>query len=99
MSWLDRFVGSAQSVFKSIAGDTKFLHAACAATANVAAADGNIDDSEQDAALKGMLENSILKGNFTSSEIESAFVAACGRAKSRAGRLENNQALEATRTL
>jgi tellurite resistance protein len=45
-----------------------------------------------------MLKNSALKSAFTSSEIESAFVAACGRSKTRAGRLENNQALEAVAT-
>lgn len=81
--------------FKQYQGDTVFLAAAAAASANVTAADGKIDDAEVDAAISGMLSKDALKAAFTPAAIEGAVGEALNRAKTRSGRMENIRAIQA----
>jgi len=76
-------------------GDKSFLLAASAAAALVTAADGTIDDSEIDTAIKGLTENTILKGSFKPSEIEEALTTALNNSKSRAGKAILTREIEA----
>jgi tellurite resistance protein len=61
-----KFTGSVSK----FSGRTDFLEAVCAAAALVAWADGNADDSEIQAAIKGVTSNKELLGAFDSRTIE-----------------------------
>ena len=62
----DRLAGGA----KRMSGRTDLLEAVCAAAALVAAADGNVDDSEIDATAKAVSANETLNTAFSPREIE-----------------------------
>lgn len=79
-------------------GDIAFLHGAASAAANVTAADGQIDDSEVEAAIQGMMANSILSASYSPSQIEEEVNNALLRAKTRAGRISNQRFIEALST-
>jgi tellurite resistance protein len=95
MGILSDLIAASTKVLNSYKGDTVFLHAAAAAAANVIAADGTIEDTEIDAAIKGMLANETLKASYTPSQIEVALTEALNHAKTRAGRMTNTRAIEA----
>jgi tellurite resistance protein len=61
----------------------------------VTAADGVVEDSEVDAAIKGMQSNAIVSASFNSTQISDAYGLALIRAKTRAGRMENKRNIEA----
>lgn len=84
--------------FAKYRGDAAFLTSACAAAALVVCADGNIEDGELDAALKGLTGHALLSEIYTGSEIEDALNKAVADAKTRAGRLSLSRALEALAT-
>jgi tellurite resistance protein len=95
MGIFSKLIDTATKTINSYAGDKTFLNGVASAAANVTAADGSIDDAEIDSAIKGMQANAIVSGSYSASQIEEALSAALGRAKSRAGRMENKRFIEA----
>lgn len=72
---------------KKFSGRTDYLEAVCAATALVAAADGEISDSEVTAITKGVANNATLSACFKQSQIEKTCDVMLKRAQGgRAGR-------------
>lgn len=70
------------------AGKTDFLEAVCAAAALVAAADGEIEDSEVEKTIKIITSNPDLSGAFSSRQIEQTAEAMLRRTQAgRTGRL------------
>jgi tellurite resistance protein len=80
--------------FARYRGDSAFLQASVAAAALIVNADGQIEDSELDAALKGLTAHELLSSIYKGSEIEDALNKAVSDSKTRAGRLALNRALE-----
>lgn len=82
------------AVFKSLVGDkakkfsgkTDFLEAVCSASALVATADGELDDSELLAAVAAVKSNAALSGAFDARAIETTMDKMCGRAVGRVGK-------------
>lgn len=71
-----------------VSGRTDFLEAVCAASALIAVADGEIEDSEVEATTKTILANKILSGAFDARTIENTADQMFNRAKAgRSGRL------------
>ncbi len=68
-------------------GKKDFLEAVCAASALVAAAEGDIDDKEVAAAIKAITANAALSSAFTSREIEGTASLMFDRAVGRAGKV------------
>lgn len=69
-------------------GRKDFLEAVCAAAALVAAADGNIEDSEVETTIKTIVANPSLAGAFNSREIEGTADTMLKRAQAgRTGRM------------
>lgn len=95
MGLFDRLLGSGKKMLASYVNDKPFLAGVCAAAANVIVADGKIEDSEIEAALKGMSGHAALKDSFPGSEIEAALTLAINHAKTRMGKIENQRAIEA----
>ena len=60
----------AEDATKKFSGRTAFLEAVCAASALIAAADGEIEDSEIAATLKAVAANKALAGGFDQRVIE-----------------------------
>lgn len=80
----DKLTGGA----KRMAGHTDFLEAVCAAAALVAAADGDIDDSEIAATVKAVASNEVLSAAFAASAIGATIDRMLDRANGgRAGRM------------
>lgn len=71
---------------KKFSGKTDFLEAVCAASALVASADGDLDDSEILAAVKAVKANAALSGSFDDRAIESTMDKMCNRAVGRVGK-------------
>lgn len=68
-------------------GRNDFLEAVCAASALVAAADGNVSDAEVDQTIKAITSNANLSANFRTQEIERTADAMLKRAQGgRVGR-------------
>lgn len=82
------------AMFKSLVGDkakkfsgkTDFLEAVCAASALVATADGELDDSELLAAVAAVKSNAALSGAFDARAIETTMDKMCSRAVGRVGK-------------
>ncbi|MEE9983683.1 tellurite resistance TerB family protein [Agrobacterium pusense] len=82
------------AMFKSLVGDkakkfsgkTDFLEAVCAASALVATADGDLDDSELLAAVAAVKSNAALSGAFDARAIETTMDKMCRRAVGRVGK-------------
>ncbi|MBM7323939.1 tellurite resistance TerB family protein [Agrobacterium sp. S2] len=82
------------AMFKSLVGDkakkfsgkTDFLEAVCAASALVATADGDLDDSELLAAVAAVKSNAALSGAFDARAIETTMDKMCSRAVGRVGK-------------
>lgn len=98
MGLLSKLFSDARKAVNSYVGDDAFLKGVASAAANVTAADGQIDDNEVDAAIKGMQTNTIVGPSFNATQIEEAYGAALVRAKTRAGRMENKRYIEALMT-
>lgn len=79
----------------SYAGDAVFLQASVSAAANVIVADGDVAEEEIESAIVGIRANPILEKSYTILRIEQELYEAIGRAKTRAGRLENLRNLSA----
>lgn len=94
MGFLSRMLDSAKKTVASYTGDAEFLLAAASAAANVVAADGTIEDAEVDAAIAGMMGNKILASSYAASKIEEEVGNAIQRAKTRAGRIQNQRHIE-----
>ena len=94
MSFFSKVFATARETINNYAGDDAFLKGVASAAANVTAADGQIDDDEVDAAIKGMQSNSIVGASFNSTQINDAYGMALIRAKTRAGRMENKRYIE-----
>jgi tellurite resistance protein len=95
MGLFSKIFSDARSKINSYVGDDAFLKGVASAAANVTAADGVVEDSEVDAAIKGMQSNSIVSASFNSTQISDAYGLALIRAKTRAGRMENKRNIEA----
>lgn len=93
VSWKD-LIARGQKAAKAYTGDATFLSGAAAAAALVTRADGQVDESEINAALEGLTANPILK-TFLPSKIEDVFMQSLERAKSRAGKIELQRAIAA----
>ncbi len=65
------------------------------ACANVIVADGEVAGAEFEAALKGMLADPILEKGYDSLMLEEELYDAIGRARTRAGRMQNLHFIEA----
>ena len=82
------------AMFKSLVGDkakkfsgkTDFLEAVCAASALVATADGDLDDSELLAAVAAVKSNAALSGAFDARAIETTMDKMCSRSVGRVGK-------------
>mgnify|MGYP000538868922 CR=1 FL=1 len=66
------FGKKAEAVVSKFNGRTDFLEATCAAAALIAAADGDIEDSEIKATIKAVKANKSLAGGFDQGTIEAA---------------------------
>lgn len=64
------FGKKAEAAVQKFSGRTDFLEAVCAAAALIAAADGEIEDSEVKATVKAVKANKSLAGGFDQSAIE-----------------------------
>ena len=64
------FGKKAEAAVQKFSGRTDFLEAVCAAAALIAAADGEIEDSEVKATVKAVKANKSLAGGFDQSTIE-----------------------------
>jgi tellurite resistance protein len=95
MNLITKLFSDARKAVNSYAGDDSFLKGVASAAANVTAADGVVEDSEVDAAIKGMQSNAIVSASFNSTQISDAYGLALIRAKTRAGRMENKRNIEA----
>ncbi|WP_316235046.1 MULTISPECIES: Tellurite resistance protein TerB [unclassified Bradyrhizobium] len=95
MGLLSKLFSDARNAMNSYVGDDTFLNGVASAAANVTAADGVVEDSEVDAAIKGMQANAIVSNSFNSTQISDAYGLALIRAKTRAGRMQNKRNIEA----
>lgn len=64
------FKKNAEAAVQKFSGRTDYLEAVCAAAALVAAADGEIEDSEINATMKAVAANKTLQSGFDSKLIE-----------------------------
>lgn len=71
---------------KKFAGKTDFLEAVCAASALVAAADGDLDDNEIVAAVNAVKANAALSSAFDERQIETTMDKMCSRTAGRVGK-------------
>lgn len=87
----ERLTGGA----KKLSGKTDLLEGICAMAALVAIADGEIEDSEVEAALGALTSHATLGEAFTSAQIEAAFDKQLKRAKGGiAGKLSLKREIE-----
>ena len=98
MGLFDNLLGKVSSDFTKYSGDAAFLSAAASASALVVNADGQIDDAEINAALKGLSGNAKLAAAYKPSQIEEELNTALNDSKSRAGKIKLTRALEADAT-
>jgi len=82
------FKGKAKDAINQFSGNKDFLEGLCAAAALVAAADGNIDDSEVDQAIKVIQANSAVSAGFGAHEIELCFGKMAPKTQTRSGKME-----------
>lgn len=80
--------GKAKEAVNQFSGNKDFLEGLCAAAALVAAADGQIDDSEYDIALDVIRNNTAISAAFGTGEIESVFGKMAPKTKTRSGKNE-----------
>lgn len=66
------FGKKADAVVQKFSGRTDFLEAVCAAAALIAAADGEIEDSEVKATVKAVKANKALSAGFDATAVEAA---------------------------
>ncbi|MCJ2135082.1 tellurite resistance TerB family protein, partial [Methylobacterium sp. J-026] len=71
------------------AGDEALMQAGVSAAANVIVADGEVAGEEFESALTGVMASSILEKGYDVLMLEEALYDAIGRARTRAGRVEN----------
>ena len=69
-------------------GNRDFLEAVCAASAFVAASDGDIDDQEKRAAIDNICANKTIGKCYSRNEVEDSFRKMAERVNSRSGRQE-----------
>lgn len=85
---LGMFKQKLQESMNKVAGNTDFLEAVCAGCALVAAADGDISDSEIDQTSKAIASNPTLAGAFSRTQIEKTADQMLRRAQAgRSGRM------------
>ncbi len=86
---LKRVMGSAATQVKAEYGENKdFLEACCAACALVAAADGDIEDSERQKATRLITNHAALSKIYKQQEIETTLEMMFRRAKDASGRAQ-----------
>jgi tellurite resistance protein len=91
MLGLGKMFGSkAKEAVNQFTGNKDFLEGLCAICCLVAAADGNIDDKEIDAALASIKANSAISSSFGAQEIESVF----GKMSTKVGNRQGRMALK-----
>lgn len=78
--------GAVRANVNKYSGNKDFLEAVCAASALVAAADGEIADDEIVAAIDTVKNNPTLSGVYTTTEIETTLDAMLKRCKTMSGR-------------
>ncbi len=89
MSLLHTFLSRFSPAIAAYAGDEALMQAAVSAAANVIVADGEMSSEEFDAALVGMRTHAILEKGYDTLMLEGELYDAIGRARTRAGRVEN----------
>ncbi|MEH3145391.1 MAG: tellurite resistance TerB family protein [Methylobacterium frigidaeris] len=77
------------------AGDEALMQAAVSASANVIVADGEVAGEEFETALAGMRADPVLEKGYDTLMLEEELYVAIGRARSRAGRMQNLHLIEA----
>lgn len=83
---LKMFKDALGSKAQKFSGKTDFLEAVCAASALVAAADGDISDDELKSAMSAVKANAILSAGFDVRTIETTMDKMCSRAVGRVGK-------------
>lgn len=84
----DFFTRFARTV-TAYAGDEALMQAGVSAAANVIVSDGEVAGEEFETALKGVLADPIVAKGYDALMLEEALYNAIGRARTRAGRVEN----------
>ncbi len=95
MSFVQAAFGRFKQTVTAYAGDEPLMKAAVSACANVIVADGEVAGAEFETALKGMLADPVLEKGYDSLMLEEELYDAIGRARTRAGRMQNMHFIEA----
>ncbi|TNC07648.1 Tellurite resistance protein TerB [Methylobacterium terricola] len=95
MSLVQAVFGRFKQTVTAYAGDDALMRAAVSACANVIVADGEVAGAEFEAALKGMLADPVLEKGYDSLMLEEELYDGIGRARTRAGRMQNIHFIEA----
>lgn len=94
MSLVQAAFGRFKQTVTAYAGDDALMRAAVSACANVIVADGEVAGAEFEAALKGMLADPVLEKGYDSLMLEEELYDGIGRARTRAGRMQNIHFIE-----
>lgn len=89
MSLLPEILTRLTRTVMAYAGDETLVQAGVSAAANVMVADGEIASEEFETAVSGMLADPIVAKGYDLLMLEEALFEAIGRARTRAGRVEN----------
>ena len=89
MSLLADFLARFAQTVTAYAGDEALMQAGVSAAANVIVADGEVAREEFETAVEGVLANPIVQKGYDALMLEEALYEAIGRARTRAGRVEN----------
>ena len=95
MGLLHAAIEQFRTTLKAYAGDETLMQAAVSACANVAVADGELMTAEFETALAGIRANPIIEKGYDSLMLEEELYDAIGRARTRAGRMQNMHFIEA----
>lgn len=95
MSLVADFLARLARTVTAYAGDETLMQAAVSASANVIVADGEMASEEFETAVSGVLASPILEKGYDALMVEEALYDAIGRARTRAGRLDNLRRIEA----
>jgi len=89
MSLIPNFLARFARTVSAYAGDEALMQAGVSAAANVIVSDGEMAGEEFETALKGVLADPIVAKGYDALMLEEALYDAVGRARTRAGRVEN----------
>lgn len=89
MKFVQDLVARFRQTVTAYAGDEALMQAGISAAANVIVADGEVASEEFEAAVAGLHANPIVEKGYDLLMLEEALYEAIGRARTRAGRVEN----------